>query len=84
MSAVALIAALWATGLATVTPLRHLIQTAPIWIPIVLGARKRPLVKWPALAIFLFWVAMQIIVWLYVLGWAGPGNVRFTPTEIAL
>ena len=30
-----LVAALWATGLATSTPLRHLIQTAPIWIAVL-------------------------------------------------
>jgi hypothetical protein len=83
-SLLALILALWAVGLVTGTPIRHLTQSAPIAIAVALGARRLPIVKWAALAFFLFWLSLQIMVWLYLLGWAGPGTIRFSSVEIAL
>ena len=68
----------------TGTPLRHFIQSAPIVIAVALGARRIPIAKWVALAFFLFWLSMQIVVWSYLLGWAGPGTIRFSLSEISL
>jgi hypothetical protein len=83
ISCVALLAALGATGVATGTPERHLIQTAPIWIAIVLGIRKMPSVKWVALAYGLFWISMQAIVAIALLGAAGT-RVALSPIELTL
>lgn len=84
VSLLALLGALWAVGVVTGTPVRHLIQTAPLAVAVALGARKLPIVKWVGLAFFLFWLSMQIVVWLYLLGWAGPGTIRFSQIEITL
>jgi hypothetical protein len=83
-SCVALIMALWAVGIVASQPVRHLVQTAPIWIGVVLGARKMSIGKWAALPFFVIWLCLMTLIWLYLLGWAQIITGKFSPIEITL
>ena len=82
----AILIALYVVGAVSITPgsLRHEVQTLPLWVPIVAGLKQRRIAKWAALPCFVFWLAVMIAIWLYVLGWARIVNGRFLPTEIAM
>src|SRR5262245_289731 len=78
------IAALFVVGIVSGTELRHAVQTAPLWIPVVLGARRSPAAKDIALPMFVFWLGIMTLIWLYLLGWACVVTGRFSPAEIAM
>ena len=78
------IAALLLVGLVSHGFLRHIVQTSPLWIAVVLGARGSPLAKWAALPCFVFWAALMVVVWLYLLGWIHWISGTFSSTEVAL
>jgi len=82
----AILIALYVVGAVSITPgsLRHEVQTLPLWVPIVAGLKQRRIAKWAALPCFVFWLAVMIAIWLYLLGWARIVNGRFLPTEIAM
>ncbi len=42
--------------------IRHIVQTYPLWIAIVLAARNSALTKWAALPCFVFWLATEIVM----------------------
>jgi len=60
------------------------VQTLPLWIPIFAGYRGRPIAKWAALPCLVFWLAIMIAIWLYLLGIARIVTGRFFPTEVAM
>jgi hypothetical protein len=64
--------------------LRHIVQTAPLWFPIVLGLRGNALAKWTALPCFIFWQVIMGCIWLFLLGWARIITGHFSTTEIAM
>lgn len=76
--------ALYIVGAVSHGSLRHEVQTAPLWFPIVLGFRGRPLAKWTALPCLLVWLALMINIWLFLMGWAHTISGTFSPVEIAL
>jgi hypothetical protein len=80
----AIIAALYVVGLVSGTELRHVVQTAPIWIGVVLGFRASALARWIALPFFLFWLAIVVLIWLFLLGVAHVVSGTFTPPEVAM
>jgi hypothetical protein len=82
----AILIALYVVGAVSVPPgsLRHEVQTLPLWIPIVLCFRGQGLAKWAALPCFIFWLAIMIAIWLFLLGWARIVSGHFFPTEIAM
>jgi hypothetical protein len=84
--ALAILVALYIVGAVSITPgsLRHEVQTLPLWVAIVAGLQQKRLAKWAALPCFVFWLAVMIAIWLYLLGWARIVNGRFLPTEIAM
>jgi hypothetical protein len=84
LSCTAIIAALYVVGMVSGTELRHVVQTAPVWIAVVLGFRTHSLARWLALPIFIFWLAIMILIWLFLLGWARVLTGHFTPTEVAM
>ena len=65
-------------------PLRHEVQTLPLWLPIVLGFRQSQLAKWFALPCLVFWLAIMVFVWLFLLGWAHIVRGHFSAVEIAM
>jgi hypothetical protein len=81
---IVLIAALWTVGVVASEIVRHLVQTAPIWIAVVLGLRRSELTKWAALAFFIFWLFLMGLIWLYLPGWARVVSGTFSRTEITL
>jgi len=85
-ASLAILVALYVVGAVSVPPgsLRHEVQTLPLWIPIVLGYRGNPLAKWATLPCLLFWLAIMIAIWLFLLGWARIVTGHFFPTEVAM
>lgn len=85
-SCLAVVIALYVVGAVSVPPgsLRHEVQTLPLWVPIVLGFQRRPLAKWTAFPLLLFWVTIMIFIWLFLFGWARIVSGHFFPTEIAM
>ena len=84
--ALAILIALYVVGAVSVPPgsLRHEVQTLPLWFPIVLGFQRRDIAKWMALPLLIFWLAIMIAIWLFLLGWARIVSGHFFPTEIAM
>jgi hypothetical protein len=60
------------------------VQTLPLWFPIVMGFRQREIAKWAALPCLVFWLAIVIFIWLFLLGWARIVSGHFSPVEIAM
>lgn len=82
----AILFALYVVGAVSIPPgsLRHVVQTLPLWLPIVLGFRQRDITKWMAMPLLVFWLAIVTFIWLFLLGWARIVTGHFFPTEIAM
>jgi hypothetical protein len=80
----AILIALYVVGAVSHGSLRHEVQTLPLWFPIVMGFRGRELAKWAALPCLVFWFAIAVLIWLFLLGWAHVVNGHFSPVEIAM
>jgi hypothetical protein len=76
--------ALYVVGAVSNGSLRHEVQTLPLWFPIAAGFSKRELAKWSALPCLIFWLAVMILIWLFLLGWARIVRGHFSPVEIAM
>ncbi|MGB6482622.1 MAG: hypothetical protein WBE86_03960 [Candidatus Acidiferrales bacterium] len=63
---------------------RHLVQTAPLWVAVVLGLCRSRATGWLALPLFLFWLTVMALIWLYLLGIAHVLSGHFSPLEIAM
>jgi len=81
---VAIITALLVVGAVSRGVIRHIVQTSPLWIGIVLGFRRSPLTKWAVLPCFVFWLLLMSAIWLFLLGWARIVTGTFSPAEIAM
>jgi cation transport ATPase len=79
-----MIIALWIVGIASGEILRHLIQTLPIWIGVILGFRNSEWTKSAALPFFIFWFAIMTLIWLFLLGWSRIVRGHYSPTEVAM
>ena len=71
-------------GLATNLVLRHLVQTAPFWICVVLGFRHSRATYWAGLPLFLFWLILMALIWTYLLGISHVVTGHFSPIEIVM
>jgi hypothetical protein len=81
---VVIIAALLVVGAVSHGVIRHIVQTSPLWISIVLGVRRSGSSKWATLPCFVFWLLLMIAIWLFLLGWARIVSGTFSPIEIAM
>ena len=81
---VSIIAVLLVVGAVSHGVLRHIVQTSPLWIAIVLGIRRSSWIKWAALPCFVFWLILMILIWLFLLCWARIVSGTFSSTEIAM
>jgi hypothetical protein len=81
---ITILALVLGVGLVSSGVLRHLVQTIPSWLTVYLGFRRRTIVKWTALPVCLFWFAIMVFIWLYLLGWARIVTGHFTGIEIAM
>src|SRR5215468_11801412 len=85
LCSLAIIAALvLGVGIVSHGILRHIVQTAPLWPAVVLGLRRRDAAKWCALPGFVFWLALMVFIWLFLLGWSHVISGTFTTVEIAM
>jgi hypothetical protein len=71
-------------GLASNLVLRHIVQTVPFWIGVVLGFRRSRAATWVGLPLFLFWLVLMALIWAYLLGISHLVSGHFSPIEIAM
>ena len=71
-------------GLATGLVIRHVVQTAPLWIGLALGIRSSRAVGWFTAPIFAFWMVLMTLIWLYLAGWSTLISGHFSPVETAM
>ncbi len=83
-SALAMVLALYVVGLVSNGVVRHIVQTLPLWFPILLGLRQREIAKWAALPCFFMWLGLMTLIWLFLLGWANLISGHFTLIEVLL
>src|SRR5947208_671463 len=83
-SALAMVLALYVVGIVRNGVVRHIVQTLPLWFPMVLGLRQREIAKWASLPCFLIWLVLMTFIWLFLLGWANVISGHFTPIEVIL
>ena len=83
-SVVVILALVAGVGGATGLVWRHVIQTLPLWFAIVLGFRRSAATGWIALPCFLFWIALMVFIWLYLLGVARIVSGHFAPIEVVM
>src|SRR5215831_8069362 len=76
--------ALYVVGAVSNGVVRHIVQSLPLWFPIVWGLRQREIAKYAALPCFVIWLALMILIWLFLLGWAKLVSGHFTPVEVIL
>ena len=81
---IGVVAALLVVGVVSHTPLRHCVQVAPGIAVLGLQHFRREAARFAALAIFVFWLSMMVLIWLFLLGIARVVTGHFTPVEIAL
>jgi hypothetical protein len=84
LASLVIIAALLIVGSVSSGVIRHLVQTAPSWLTVYFGFRQRGTAKWTVLPVGLFWLALMIFIWLYLLGWASIVRGHFSAIEIAM
>ncbi|MFZ1031765.1 MAG: hypothetical protein WAN72_07225 [Candidatus Acidiferrales bacterium] len=63
---------------------RPIVQTLPLWVPIVLGFRGSQFAKWSALPCFIIWLASMILIWLFGVAWVYVALGHFSPIDIAM
>ncbi len=71
-------------GLGSHLVLRHVVQTAPLWIGVILGLRRSQAAGWSTLPLFLFWAVLMTCIWLYLLGMGSFLSGDFSALEIAM
>ncbi len=76
--------ALYIVGFVSNGVVRHVVQTLPLWFPIVLGLRQREAAKWASLPCFMIWLLLMTFIWLFLLGWARVLSGHFTWIEVVL
>ena len=80
----AIVVALYVVGTLRHGVLRNVLQTLPLWVPIVLGFRGSEFAKWSALPCLIIWLAAMMIVWLLLFRWIYVQLWHFSRTEIAM
>ncbi len=82
---VLIFAALMVVGAVSHGVLRHIVQTSPLWLTIVLGLCRSGWSKWTGLPCLVFWALLMIAIWSYLLtGEPRAVSGHFSPTEIAM
>jgi hypothetical protein len=80
----AILLTLYVVGLVNHGVLRQIVQTLPLWVPIVLGFRGSEFAKWSALPCLIIWLASMILIWLFGVAWVYVALGRFSPIDIAM
>jgi hypothetical protein len=80
----AILLPLYVVGVVNHGVLRPIVQTLPLWVPIVLGFRGSEFAKWSALPCLIIWLASMILIWLFGVAWVYVALGRFWPIDIAM
>lgn len=80
----ALIVALYVVGYVSHGILRHLVQTAPVWVIFALGMKRSELAKWAAIPCFMLWLFLMSLIWLFLAGVSNLISGTFSPIEITM
>jgi hypothetical protein len=76
--------ALYVVGAVNHEVQRNIVQTLPLWIPVVLGFRGSEFTKWSALPCLTIWLGSMMLIWLFLLRFVHFMSGRFSTTEIAM
>ncbi len=76
--------ALLVVGGASGTLLRHVVQILPILAVLVVLQRRPAWGAYAALALFILWMGIVVLIWLFLLGVSRIANGHYTPIEIAM
>jgi hypothetical protein len=79
-----IVALVGGVGLATGLVIRHVVQTAPLWIGLALGIGGSRAVGWFTAPIFAFWMVLMVLIWLYLAGWSTLISGHFSAFETAM
>ena len=80
----AILLALYVVGAMRHGVLPNVLQTLPLWVPIVLGFRGSEFAKWSALPCLIIWLATMILIWLFGIAWVYVALGGFSPIDIAM
>jgi hypothetical protein len=80
----AILLALYVVGAMNHGVLRPIVQTLPLWVPIVLAFRGSEFAKWSALPCLIIWLASMILIWLFGVAWVYVALGRFSLIDIAM
>ncbi len=81
---IAMLCALLVVGAVSHGVIRHVIQTLPLWLAIVLGIRHSELTKWVALPSFAVWLGIMAAIWLSLIGWVRILTGTFSMVEVVM
>src|SRR5436190_10765630 len=81
---VVIIVSLLLVGVVSHTPLRHVVQVAPVAAVLGLAFARPGWARFAAVAVFLFWLFVMVLIWLYLAGIARVVSGHFTGIEVAL
>jgi len=76
--------ALLLVGLVSGTPLRHVVQVLPACAVLVAARRGRSWTAAAMVAICVFWLAIVLLIWLFLLGFDSPVKGSYSAVEIVL
>lgn len=80
-----IILCLYVVGFESHGIVRHIVQTAPLWLAVFFARRGSAWTKWVDLPCYVFWLVLIItLISLFLLGWAKVLSGTFTPIEIAM
>ncbi|HZE23843.1 MAG TPA: hypothetical protein VE054_07615 [Blattabacteriaceae bacterium] len=71
-------------GLATNLVLRHVVQTIPLWVGVILGFRHSRATAWATMPLFLAWLILMALIWSFLLGISHVLSGHFSPIEIVM
>jgi len=71
-------------GIVSGTLIRHIIQVVPIIIGLFIVSRRPAWGAYAAMPLFLFWLAIMLLIWSYLLGFSSIASGHYTVTEIVL
>jgi hypothetical protein len=77
-------ASLLLVGVVSGTLVRHVLQVLPAVLVLAALARGAEWARGAALGLFLFWLAIMVAIWLFLLGIARVVSGQFTPAEVTL
>jgi hypothetical protein len=81
---IGLAAALLLVGVVSGTLLRHVVQILPILVVLIIMRRRPDWAAYAAMPILILWLAIMVLIWLFLLGLSRIANGHYTLIEIVL